>query len=78
MDEFEEEDLQLPPGKPLTVAAYDAGPPRMAYVDFLAVHDTLPDMPLFLKPGVYVPAPLERTYATTWDAFPAALKSLLE
>jgi hypothetical protein len=38
----------------------------------------LPDMPLFLKPEAYVPAPLEATYQTTWAVFPAALKGLLE
>jgi hypothetical protein len=77
-DEFLDEDLELPPAKPLTLAAYDAGPPRVAYVNFLAVHDALPDMPLFLRPEVYVPAPLGATYQTTWDGFPAALKGLLE
>jgi hypothetical protein len=36
-------------------------------------------MPLFLKPGFYVPAPLEETYRTTWDEFfPAPMKRLLE
>jgi hypothetical protein len=77
-DEFQEEDLQLPPGTPLTLASYDAGPPRVAYVNFVAVTDTLPDMPLFLKLEIYVPTPLEATYQTTWNLFPAALKGLLE
>jgi hypothetical protein len=77
-DEFLEEDVDLPPDKPLTLAAYDAGPPRVAYVEPVAVGDVLPDMPLFLKPEFYVPAPLEATYQTTWSGFPAPLKSLLE
>jgi hypothetical protein len=77
-DEFLEEDFELPPDKPLTLAAYDAGPPRVAYVESVAVGDVLPDMPLFLKPGVYVPAPLEATYQATWTGFPAPLKGLLE
>ena len=47
-------------------------------MEFVAVGDPLPDMPLFLKPEFYVPAPLEATYRTTWQAFPAALKGLLE
>ena len=39
----------------------------------------LPDMPIFLKPDFYVPAPLEETYWTTWnDFFPAPMKRLLE
>jgi hypothetical protein len=51
----------------------------VAYVDFAAVGESLPDMPIFLKPGLYVPAPLEATYRTTWDDFfPAPLKGLLE
>ncbi|MCI0461409.1 MAG: DUF4058 family protein [Gemmataceae bacterium] len=77
-DEFQEEDFELSPDKPLTLAAYDAGPPRVAYVEPVAVGDVLPDMPLFLKPEFYVLAPLEATYQTTWGVFPAALKGLLE
>src|SRR5262249_22651393 len=77
-DEFLEEDFALPADKPLTLAAYDAGPPRVAYGEPVGVGDVLPDMPLFLKPEWYVPAPLESTYRTTWDVFPAALKGLLE
>jgi hypothetical protein len=77
-DEFLVEDLELPPGKPLTVASYDAGPPRVAYVEFVGGGDALPEMPLFLRPEVYVPAPLEATYQATWSLFPAALKGLLE
>lgn len=77
-DDFMEEDLELPPDKPLTLASYDAGSLRVAYVEFLAVGDPLPDMPLFLQPELYVPAPLEATYQATWSLFPAALKPLLE
>jgi hypothetical protein len=77
-DEIQESDLELPPGKPLSVGAFDAGPERVIYLEPLAVNDPLPDLPLFLKPGIYVPAPLESTYLTTWNAFPSALKGLLE
>ena len=77
-DEFEEEDLALPPGKTRTLASYDAGAERAAYVSFLAVGDPLPDMPLFLRPGVYVPAPLEASYRSAWEQFPAALRGLLQ
>lgn len=77
-DEFEDKDFEPPAGKPLVVAAYDAGPMRTGYVEPVGVGDMLPDMPLFLKPEVYVPAPLEATYQTTWNVFPAALKGLLE
>jgi len=78
-DEFVEEDFELPADQRLTLAAYDAGPPPVAYVEQVAVGQPLPDMPLFLKPEFYVPAPLEETYRTTWnDFFPAPLKGLLE
>lgn len=77
-DQFEEEDLELPPGKPLTLASYDAGPDYVAYVEFVGVGDSLPEMPLFLKPERYVQAPLESTYGQAWDLFPAALKPLLD
>jgi hypothetical protein len=77
-DEFQEEDLDLPPDKPLTLASYDAGPPRVAYVEPVGVGDRLPAMPLFLKPEFYVPAPLEQTYQTTWDTSPAVFRNLLE
>ncbi len=77
-DEFEEEDFALPPDKPLILASYDAGEDQVAYVEPVAVGDVLPDMPIFLWPEHYVPAPLEATYQTTWNVFPTALKGLLE
>jgi hypothetical protein len=77
-DEFEDEDFALPPDKPLTLASYSAGPVKTAYVEPVAVGDVLPEMPLFLDPEHYVPAPLEATYRTAWNAFPGPLKGLLE
>jgi hypothetical protein len=76
-DEFEEQELELPADKPLTLAAYDAGPECVAYVEFVGVGDTLPEMPLFLRPEFYVTTPLEDTYQTAWAMFPAALQGLL-
>jgi hypothetical protein len=77
-DEFQEEDLALPPDKPFTLASYNAEPEGGAYVEFVAVGDPLPAMPVFLKSGTHVPAPLETTYQETWSAFPRQLKGLLE
>jgi hypothetical protein len=77
-DELEDEDFELPADKPLILAAYEAGPDWVAYVEPVAVGDDLPDMPLFLRSGFYVPTPLESTYQATWSHFPAALKGLLE
>ena len=77
-DELAEDDFDLAADKPLILAAYEAGPDWVAYVEPVAVGDILPDMPLFLRPGFYVPAPLEATYQTRWKVFPAPLKGLLE
>jgi hypothetical protein len=77
-DEFEDVDFQLPAHKPLTLVSYSAGPMKTAYVEFVAVGDALPDMPLFLQQERYVRAPLESTYEAAWEDFPAALKGLLE
>lgn len=77
-DEFEDDDFALPADKPLTLASYDAGADIVAYVEFVAVGDSLPDMPLFLRSEVYVGVPLEASYQSSWSAFPSALKGLLE
>ncbi len=77
-DEIREEPFELPAGKPLTVAAYCAGPPHTAYVEPVAVGDPLPSLPIFLDPDTYVPAPLEETYQATWAKSPAVVKELVE
>jgi Protein of unknown function (DUF4058) len=77
-DEFDDEGFELPADKPLTLVAYEAEPQPAAYIEPVAVGDVLPDMPIFLKPGYYVPAPLESTYQTAWSVFPAPLKRLLD
>jgi hypothetical protein len=75
-DEFGEEELDLPADQPLTFAAYDAGS-TAAYVEFAAVGQLLPEMPLFLRPGVYVPTPLNETYDLAWAQVPRPLQGLL-
>lgn len=77
-DEIQEQDWTHPADQPLVAASFAAGAERVAYVEPLAVGDLLPEMPLFLKPEIYVPAPLEATYQTTWSVIPKALKRLLE
>ena len=68
--ELEEDDFQLPPDQPLTLVAYSAGEVKRAFIEPVAAGDTLPDMPLFLNPDVYVPMPLERSYGDAFDAVP--------
>jgi hypothetical protein len=77
-DRIKDDDYELPPGQPLTVAAYSAGGVITAYVENVGVGDELPDMPIFLAPEWYVPCPLRATYQASWDAFPKALKAPLE
>jgi hypothetical protein len=67
-----------PAEKPLTLAAYDAGPPPTAYVQPVAVGDTLIDMPLFLAPDWYVSVPLEATYQAAYRGVPRHLREALE
>ncbi len=77
-DRLREDPFELPPDKRLTVTAYAAGTETVAYVDPVAVGDPLPDMPVFLTADRYVPCPLEATYQTAWEQFPAPLKGPLE
>lgn len=77
-DRLRDEDFELPPDKPLTLAAYAAGTEIVAYIEPVAVGDILPDRPIFLTPDYYVHCPLEATYQAAWSVFPAALKAPLE
>ena len=77
-DRLRDEPFALPPGKPLTVAAYAAGTETVAYVQPVAVGDRLPDMPVFLTADRYVSCPLEDAYRSAWEQFPAPLKGRLE
>ena len=82
-DEIEESEFELPPDKPLTLAAYAAGDliaglDTTAYVEPVGVGDTMPDMPVHLEWGEYVPAPLEATYQSAWATCPADMRELVE
>lgn len=77
-DYIHEEPFPLLPDKPLTLMSYAVGTEIVAYVESLAVGDSLPDMPIFLTGDRYVPCPLESTYQTAWEQFPAPLKGPLE
>jgi hypothetical protein len=49
-----------PTDKPLTLASYDMGPLKTAYVEAVAVGEPLPDMPLIPTPGCCMYVPLEQ------------------
>jgi len=77
-DTLGDEPFELPPDKPLTVAAYMADSVSRAYVDPVAVGDELPSLPIFLDQRTYVPAPLESTYQSTWSKCPKPVRELVE
>jgi hypothetical protein len=76
--EINDDDYMAPPDKPLTLAAYSAGRPKTAYVQPMAVGETLPDMPLFLDPETYVLVPLEATYQSAWEGVPHRWRTVLQ
>jgi hypothetical protein len=44
---------------------------------FHDIHQAWTISPIFLESGVYVPAPLEATYQTTWEECPEALRDVV-
>jgi hypothetical protein len=68
---------QLPSNKPLTCVAYIGGAAAEAFIEQVGVGETLPDMPLFLTPAVYVYVPLEATYQLAWEGLPAYWRDVL-
>jgi len=77
-DELTDEPFELPPGKPLTLVAYQTGDGFTAHIEPIGVGDTMPDMPLFFAPGAHVLLPLEATYSTTWAVCPEPIRELVE
>jgi hypothetical protein len=69
---------ERPAGKPLTLAAFDAGEPMAAYVEGLSVGDEWPMAPLFLAPEWYVEVPLEETYGVSWGVTPGPIREIVE
>lgn len=81
-EELSEQPFTFPAGKDRTLASYETASEWAAYVEPIAVGDSLPDMPLFLTreliPNVHVMVPLESTYQTTWEATPKELRVAVE
>lgn len=76
--ELGDDSYQVPPGKPLTAAAYAADEIPRAYVQPLAVGESLPAMPLFVTPEVYINVPLEETYQAAYRSVPQRWRTVLE
>lgn len=71
-------DKDWPPGKPLVLASYEAGDDPEAWIEPIAVGQTLPDMPLFYDLHTFVDVPLESTYQQAWRGVPAFWKDVIE
>jgi len=76
--EVQDDSFQLPVDKPLTLVAYESDLTTRAYVEPIAVGDTLPDMPLFLEANGCVQVPLEATYQTAYAVLPRRWQQVLE
>ncbi|MCU0706268.1 MAG: DUF4058 family protein [Fimbriiglobus sp.] len=77
-EELAGEEFHPPEGGPLTAVAYEAGVPPKAYIKPLRVGGVLPDMPVFLRPGVHVSLPLEETYTSAYQAVPARWRRVID
>lgn len=76
-DEIDDQPFELPPEKPLTLAAYVSATPKVAYVEPVGVGDALPDMPAYLDEESWVPVPLEATYQATWSTCPEDVRDIV-
>ncbi len=73
------EEVNAPPlDKPLTLASYMVGPLPEAYLEFVAVGDALPAMPLFLDLHAYVTVPFNSTYEAAYRGVPEIWREVLE
>lgn len=67
-----------PASKDRTLAAYSAGLGKTAYVEPIAVGQTLPEMPLFLTEERYINVPLEATYQAAYEGVPGKYRKILD
>lgn len=69
---------ELPPEAPMTLASYRANGFIDAYVETLAVGQSLPEMPLFFHAERYINVPLARTYDAAFHGMPAFWRRVLQ
>jgi hypothetical protein len=77
-EQFTDDPFALPKERPLTMVAYEAAFSTRAYIETVAVGEILPDMPLFLAPGLHILVPLEATYQAAWDSVPARWQRVID
>ena len=76
-DEFNEPWVQ-PPDRPMTLVGYESALTVRAFVQPIAIGESLIDMPLYLEPDGYVLVPLESTYTRAFDALPKRWRAVVE
>jgi hypothetical protein len=76
--EIEANGFSLPAEKPLTLVAYECDFTTRAYIEPIAVGDSMPSMPLFLEPHGCVRVPLESTYQTAYTTLPRRWQRVLD
>ena len=69
-EQVQDDPFQPPADQPLTLVAYECDLTTQAYIETVAVGQSLPDMPLFLEPNGCVMVPLEATYETAFAVMP--------
>jgi hypothetical protein len=77
-EDIAEEEFVPPADKPLTLASYMSDLTVKAFIEPVAVGDTLPSMPLYLEPHGYILVPLDATYEAAWRAVPRRWRAVLE
>lgn len=76
--ELADKAYSVPATEPMTMASYAAGPRIEVYLENCAVGESLPDMPLFLRPDRYVTVRLQATYDQAYRGFPSFWRQFLE
>jgi len=75
---YRDETNSPPPNKPLTLVSYSSGRIPEAYLEFFAVGDPLPSMPLFLDVHSHISVPLAETYTAAYQGVPQIWRNVLE
>ncbi len=75
---LEQEPYDAPPEKPLSLASFVAVARPVVYLEHVAVGDSLPDMPLFLHPDVYIDVPLEACCQAAYRGVPSYWRAVIE
>ena len=71
-------DLSPPPGRRVPAVAFESAELVRAYAEPFDVGESLPELPLFYRPGWYVNLPLQPTYDAAFAGVPRHLRRQLE